>query len=147
MLQFNMLKIYENVSLKRYNGYSVNVKARYLAKPSTVQDLQQLLDKQNFGNHKKFVLGQGFNTLFANDIPYLVILNKITKIAPIKKTNNHIYVKVGSGVDWIKFVRYATKRNWGGDRKYDNDLWYSWWCCSPKHSSVWSASKRCCIKD
>ncbi len=63
------MNIRENVSLKSYNTFGINVSARYFA---AFDDADQLEELTSF-NNKRLVLGGGSNLLFTKDFDGLVL--------------------------------------------------------------------------
>ena len=102
----------ENISLKPYNTFGVDVKAKQFTIFSNAEELQELLTAN--AKQKKLVLGGGSNILFTKDFEGLVLKNEIKGIELIKEDAHHVYVKAGAGENWHQFVMYCVKRGWGG---------------------------------
>jgi UDP-N-acetylmuramate dehydrogenase len=60
------------------------------------------------------ILGGGSNLLLTKDVAGLVLHNAIQGIEIVRKFNNKVWVKVGSGVVWHEFVLWAVKNGLGG---------------------------------
>jgi len=120
------MQIQQNFSLKPYNTFGIDVKARYFSPFSNVEQLTQLskgvLADTNhhspFTIHNSplttFVLGGGSNILFTKEFDGLVLKNDIRGIEIVKEDNEHIYVRVGAGENWHQFVLFCIKNNWAG---------------------------------
>jgi UDP-N-acetylmuramate dehydrogenase len=107
---FNM-QILENFSLKPFNTFHIDAKARYFAKFSNVEQLSQLLknDKQ-----RTLILGGGSNILLKKDFDGLVLKNEIVGISVVNEDQDYVYVKVGGGENWHQFVLHAIDNKWAG---------------------------------
>ncbi|MDZ4793944.1 MAG: UDP-N-acetylmuramate dehydrogenase [Bacteroidota bacterium] len=106
------MQIQENISLRPYNTFAIDAKARYFASFKEIDALEEAL---NFKHQTpNLILGGGSNLLLTKDFDGLVLKNEITGIAELHEDNNYVYVKVGAGENWHQFVLYCIKRNWAG---------------------------------
>jgi UDP-N-acetylmuramate dehydrogenase len=108
------VQIQENISLKKYNTFGMNVLARYFYAFSTVDQMQEIGASDTFKNYPVMVLGGGSNMLLTTNFEGLVIKNEILGIELIKEDADHYFVKVGAGVDWHEFVLYCLEKNYAG---------------------------------
>jgi UDP-N-acetylmuramate dehydrogenase len=106
------MNIQENISLKPYNTFSIEVKADYLAIFESINSLKLLLNQ--FATIPKLILGGGSNLLFTQDFAGVVLKNNLKGIAIIEETDAEVIVKVGAGEIWHEFVLYAICQDWGG---------------------------------
>lgn len=105
--------IEHNISLKPYNTFGIDVKAKSFGRFGSLDELKDLLrnrDKET----PLFILGGGSNILLTKDLPFFVLKNEISGIEIVNETETHVVVKVGSGVEWHSFVRYTVEKGWGG---------------------------------
>ena len=65
--------IQENISLKGYNTFGIDAKARFFCDIHTLADLQTILSSSRFQGMPKLVLGEGSNILLTQDFPGLVL--------------------------------------------------------------------------
>jgi len=115
------LKLLQNISLKPYNTFGIDVKAKYFAAFTSVDELKELLSgkpaypagRQEAGNGK-LILGGGSNILFTKDIDGYVLKNELKGIQLIKEDHNHYYVKVAAGENWHQFVLHCIQHNYAG---------------------------------
>lgn len=106
------MQILENISLRPYNTFAIDAKARYF---TSFSDMDALKETLNFKPQTlNLVLGGGSNLLFTKDFDGLVLKNEITGITELHEDNNYVYVKVGAGENWHRFVLYCIERNWAG---------------------------------
>jgi len=106
------MKIKTNYSLKKYNTFCIDVKAKYFAKVKNIQQCIDILKK--YKNEKILILGGGSNTLFLKDWDGLVLKIELKGKEIINEDQQYIYIKVSSGENWDKFVKYVVKKNWAG---------------------------------
>ncbi|MDF3029114.1 MAG: UDP-N-acetylenolpyruvoylglucosamine reductase [Fluviicola sp.] len=109
--------IEHNISLKPYNTFGIDVKAKAFGRFKSVDELKDLLQNRlsKVGIETPlFVLGGGSNILLTQDLPFFVLKNEISGIEIINETETSVVLKVGSGVEWHSFVRYTVEKGWGG---------------------------------
>jgi small GTP-binding protein len=112
------MNLAQNISLKNYNSFGIEVYANYFSGFSTVLQLQEALDYYvNFkaGNASSIlILGGGSNILFTKNYEGLVLKNELEGIEVVQEDDNFIYVKAGAGVGWHQFVLYCIQNNFAG---------------------------------
>ncbi|MBC5992374.1 UDP-N-acetylmuramate dehydrogenase [Pontibacter cellulosilyticus] len=108
------MKLQSDYSLKAYNTFGIDVKAKLFVQFSTVQELQELMQMPELQQEEKLVLGGGSNVLFTKDYDGVVMRNEIKGIEVLRQDDEHVYVKAGSGEVWHDFVLYTLQHNWGG---------------------------------
>ncbi|MEC5157964.1 UDP-N-acetylmuramate dehydrogenase [Chryseobacterium sp. MP_3.2] len=104
----------ENISLKPYNTFGVEVSARYFA---DVQTLEELLQALNYSKTQKLpllILGGGSNLLFTKDFDGLVIQLNLKGITEEIISENEVLVTSKAGENWHEFVQFCLDRNYGG---------------------------------
>ena len=70
-----MISIQENVSLKSYNSFRIDAKAKYFCEIKSIDDLIGLVQSEFFKKERFLILGGGSNVLFRIDFDGLVIHN------------------------------------------------------------------------
>jgi UDP-N-acetylmuramate dehydrogenase len=108
------MNILENVSLKNYNTFGIDVKAKAVAEIFSKDELKEILLFSEFKNSKKLVVGGGSNILLTKDFDGLVIKNSITGINIIDEDKSTVLIQAGSGVIWHHLVLYCVDNNFGG---------------------------------
>ena len=103
--------ITENVSLKDYNTFGIDVKARWLSSFDSQDALPEMLEARP---GPLLILGGGSNILLTRDFDGLVLRNGIKGIGVVREDAQYIYVRVGAGENWHGFVQYALQRGWAG---------------------------------
>ena len=108
------MNIQENISLKPYNTFGIDKKARFFV---VVKSSSELIEALNWGNDQNLmilILGGGSNILLTQDLDALVIKIEITGIKPDWETNEHVWVEVVAGESWHDLVLFAIENNWAG---------------------------------
>ena len=108
------MKIEENISLKPYHTFGVNVKAAGLASFSSLEELQELLEisQSKYGEH--LVLGGGSNVLFTDDFAGIILKNNLRGIDVVDSSGTQVLVKAGAGEVWHDLVLTSLKNDLGG---------------------------------
>ena len=108
------MNIQQNISLKPYNTFGLEVNASYFVEISTVDELISILKKTEYQDLPRLFLGGGSNILLTKDFEGLVIKINLEGIETVKENPTSITVKVGAGVSWHAFVLFAIEHNWAG---------------------------------
>jgi UDP-N-acetylmuramate dehydrogenase len=106
------MKVKADASLKKYNTFGVDTKAKYFSKVKTIPQLSELLEK--YPNEKILILGDGSNTLLVDDWDGLALKMELKGKEIAKEDNDRVEINVASGENWDDFVRYTVKKNWSG---------------------------------
>src|SRR5215217_4737307 len=107
--------IQENISLKPYNTFGIDVLAKQFAPFTTTDELQELCTNAKFqSSGPKLILGGGSNILLTKDFNGLVLKNDIKGIEIIKEDKEHFYIKTGAGENWHQFVMHCVSNNFAG---------------------------------
>ncbi len=109
-----MAEIQSNISLKPYNSFGIDVKAKYFSEVRTSEELKRLLLTKNSNDNHRLILGGGSNILFIQNYNGLVILNRISGISIIDENEESVFVKAGAGEVWHDLVLWCVDRNYGG---------------------------------
>ncbi len=108
------MQIRENFSLKPYNTFGIDVKAKYFSSFQSVDELKEILNSQFSILNFQLILGGGSNLLFTKDVNGIVLKNEIKGIEVISQDKDFIYVKAGAGINWHEFVLYCLQNNYAG---------------------------------
>ena len=106
------MQIHENLSLKPYNTFSIDAKARFFNEFTSVEDLEEYL--MLYSQYPVLILGGGSNILFTKDFAGVVLKNEIKGIELQHEDAEHLYVKVGAGENWHQFVLHCIGHGWAG---------------------------------
>ncbi|MGI4727904.1 MAG: UDP-N-acetylmuramate dehydrogenase [Janthinobacterium lividum] len=108
-----MLQIRENISLKNFNTFGVEVHARYLVEINHEDELSELFLDPKWLQIPRLVLGGGSNMLFTKDFEGLVVR---INIRGIEHRINHedVHVEAGAGESWKELVDYCVVHGFAG---------------------------------
>lgn len=107
-----MIQFSENVSLRPFNTFGLDVKARHFASFNTVEALQEQL--KVIGEVPLLVLGGGSNLLLTQDFDGYVLRNELKGISVIEENEDHIFVESQAGENWHQFVLHCIAEGWAG---------------------------------
>lgn len=108
------MNVLQNVSLKPYNTFAINVQAKYFFAFNHLSQLQEVLSKKKYANENKLVLGGGSNILFTKNFNGLVMHNQLKGIELLNEDENHYYIKAAAGEVWHTFVMHCIDNNYAG---------------------------------
>lgn len=104
--------ISENISLKPYNTFGIDVNAHFFSTFDSVEKLGQLL--KDFQHVPLLVLGGGSNILMTKHFDGLVLRNEIKGIEVVSENENEVIVKSGAGEVWHEFVLFCIENGFAG---------------------------------
>lgn len=111
------MQIQENFSLRDYNSFGINARARHFSGFTNEEELKALLfalQQSTISKQQLLVLGGGSNILFTRDFDGWVLKNDIKGIEELHEDNDYVYIKAGAGENWHAFVQYCIGRNLAG---------------------------------
>ena len=108
-IEKNSYEYYENISLKKYNSYKLDTKAKYLIFPKNENELLKLLLFIRKNAIKYIVLGNGSNVIFKNEY-YDGVVIRLDRFNTIDNNN----VVVGAGYSLVKLALEMAKRGLSG---------------------------------
>jgi UDP-N-acetylmuramate dehydrogenase len=106
------MQIKKDFSLKNFNTFGIDVKARFFVAVTNVQELKNALELKEYP--EKFILGGGSNMLLVNDINALVIHVNNKGKTIISENDKHVKIKVMAGENWHQFVLWTLEQGFGG---------------------------------
>jgi UDP-N-acetylmuramate dehydrogenase len=106
------MKIQHNFSLKNYNTFGIEAKAKQFLAVHNVDELRTVLAQHQSEN--KFILGGGSNMLLTKDIEALVIHIDLKGKKIVNDTADFVWVESQAGENWNEFVLWTIDQNFGG---------------------------------
>lgn len=106
------MQIHHNFSLKNYNTFGIEAKAKQFVAVQTEVELKKIL--RNHSSEKKFILGGGSNMLLTQDIDALVIHVDLKGKKIIKENNDFVWIESMSGENWHELVLFTINQDFGG---------------------------------
>lgn len=107
------MELQENVSLKPYNTFGIDVSARAFSLFESQEELKQHLEVP-IADSSLLILGGGSNILLTRDFDGLVLKNEIRGVEVVGEDEEHVYVRAGAGENWHQFVLYCLERGFAG---------------------------------
>lgn len=106
------MEILNHFSLKNYNTFGIEAKAKQFVGVQSLIDLETVLEAHK--TKKKFILGGGSNMLLTQDIDSLVIHIDLKGRKIIEESEDFVWVEGLAGENWHEFVLWTIDQNFGG---------------------------------
>jgi UDP-N-acetylmuramate dehydrogenase len=106
--------IQENISLKAYNTFGIDAKARFFCEIDTIAGLQEMLTAPRWRDMPKLVLGEGSNILLTQDFSGLVLKVKLHGIKKTGEDDDSIWITAGAGENWHHLVLHCLAHQYAG---------------------------------
>lgn len=104
------MNIQNDIHLKEYNTFGIDVIAKRFVSISSVYELQQLIKTEK----ELFIISGGSNMLLTSNINKLVVHINIKGISIDRECNNTVHLTVNAGENWHEFVLWCVAQNYGG---------------------------------
>ncbi len=109
------MNIYENISLKPYNTFGIDVTARHFAKFTSTDELNELFSLPQVNDERPpLIIGGGSNILLTKNYNGLVAKNEMQGIELINEDKQYYYVRAAAGENWHRFVLHCIENNFAG---------------------------------
>ncbi len=109
------MQVQQNISLKPYNTFGIDITAKSFAAFTNVDELSEMLQHPTSNSkHPTLILGGGSNILFTKNFDGLVLKNELKGIELVKDDAKHYYVKAAAGEAWHGFVLHCINNNYAG---------------------------------
>jgi len=106
--------IYENISLRKYNTFGLNVKADRLITFSMEENAINHLRQRSGPPEDYLILGAGSNVLFTSDFHGTIIHTNIEGVSVEEKKEDYVIISCAAGVIWDKLVELTVSYGFGG---------------------------------
>jgi UDP-N-acetylmuramate dehydrogenase len=106
------MEIQTQFSLKNYNTFGIEAKAKQFVAVHSIDELKTVLGE--YPNEKKFILGGGSNMLLTRDIDALVIHIDLKGKKIIEENDDFVWIESQAGENWHEFVLWTIEQNFGG---------------------------------
>lgn len=104
------MQIQQNISLKPYNTFGIDIAAKEFIEINSLDSLKQLIqERKDF-----FILSGGSNLLLTKNIEKLVVHLNLKGIEILSSDENDVFVKVQAGENWHEFVLWCIDHDFGG---------------------------------
>jgi len=113
-VHFGTMNIQENISLKPFNTFGIDKKAKFFVQITTESEVKEAITFANESNVPLFVLGGGSNILLTKDLDALVMKMEITGFNLLAENEDEVLIEVGAGENWHTFVLHCIENDWAG---------------------------------
>lgn len=109
------MQIEENISLKPYNTFAIDVTAKRFARFSSISELAELFSAVNINNEEEpLIIGGGSNILLTRNYNGLVARNELLGMKVDDEDEKHLFVRAAAGENWHQFVLFCIQNNYAG---------------------------------
>lgn len=108
------MHLLENISLKPYNTFGMDVTARWFTEIKSDHDLTAFYSAIRLDQLPVLLVGGGSNLLFTRDYPGTVALIRSKGMVKLMEDDHHLFLKVAAGEVWDDVVKHAVDNGWGG---------------------------------
>ncbi len=96
--------------LREHNSFGVSAKCSTFVTLESEEDIEVYLHSPS----EHFVLGGGSNVLFTQDVQGTIVNVALDHIEEVKRTEDHVWLTVGAGMNWHNFVMHCIAQGYGG---------------------------------
>ncbi len=104
--------IEKNKSLKSYNTFGIDCRAKAFCEVTSEEELKDLLS--TYSDENLFILGGGSNMLLTQDLNALVVHINLKGISVLEESKESVILEAKAGENWHEFVQYCISKNLGG---------------------------------
>jgi UDP-N-acetylmuramate dehydrogenase len=108
------MNIQQNISLKPFNTFGIEAKAKEFVEIHSKEELEVLCMNFNLKDRKVLVLGGGSNMLLTQDVDGMVIKISMKGISVVAENDTHVWVKAMAGEVWHDLVIWSINKGYGG---------------------------------
>lgn len=106
------MQIIANQSLKNYNTFGIDVKAKAFCDIDSPETLVSVLRK--YPTEPLFIIGGGSNMLLTKDVDALVLHINLKGIHVLEESEETVLIEAQAGENWHEFVSYCLSKDFGG---------------------------------
>ncbi len=108
------MKIQHDFSLKSYNSFALDVKAKHFVALKNLNEAEELASLMQKEKSKYFIIGGGTNLLFSKDFDGYIIRFENQEIDILQQGAESIDICVAAGREWDSFVDYCVQHHYSG---------------------------------
>ena len=104
----------QNVSLKPFNTFGIDITSRYFAEINVEDDYPKLLSAPLLKENRLLIIGEGSNILFSSDFDGLVVKINTKGIEILAENSDEVTIKAQAGEKWEDFVKFCISKKYTG---------------------------------
>lgn len=108
------MSLTQNISLKAFNSFGVDARARYLLRANSSEAVLEALADPMLRSLPRLVLGGGSNVVFVDDWPGVVIQLDVGGVTRVGEVAGKVLVRAGAGERWDDVVRRTIEMGYAG---------------------------------
>ncbi len=108
------MEILKNFSLKNYNTFNLDVKAKFFVQIKSQKGMFELLHSKIFRDQSSLIIGEGSNILFRGNFQGTIIHPDLKGVKVIKETKDEVFIEAGAGEKWDDFVAWCVRNAYPG---------------------------------
>jgi len=108
------MKVFKNISLKKYNTFGLDYRAENVIHIDKLKEALSLFRGEVTFKKPLLVLGSGSNILFTNNYKGTIIRPDFRGIRIENEDDKHVIISAGSGVIWDKLVEWCVEKGFSG---------------------------------
>lgn len=109
-----MIEIRHNESLKSYNTFGIDVKAKFFCEINSKEQFLELIQSGQLSRQPFLLLGGGSNILFTKDVDGLVVKMNITGREILFQDEDIALVRIFAGENWDDIVSWSLDQGFNG---------------------------------
>jgi UDP-N-acetylmuramate dehydrogenase len=109
-----MFKIHQNLSLKPFHTFALDVNTRFWFEFSEPDELFDFIASDERATLPRLVLGGGSNILFTKNFDGVVYHPLIKQKRILIEDDEQVLIDVGAGENWDEFVEFTVNQGWYG---------------------------------
>lgn len=106
------MNLLQDISLKDYNTFGIDAKAKYFVEISSVDTLRLALQMREYPD--RLIISGGSNMLITGDVNALVLYINIKGIRILWEDDDKVAIRVMAGENWHELVMWTLDRGYGG---------------------------------
>lgn len=108
------MNIINNVSLKSFNTFGIDISAKKFVKITRSEQLLELVGWVNSHSQLYILIGGGSNILFTKDYEGLAAVIKTQGKNLVGEDSDYFYIEAQAGENWHDFVRWTIDQGYAG---------------------------------
>ncbi|MGB5554220.1 MAG: UDP-N-acetylmuramate dehydrogenase [Flavobacteriaceae bacterium] len=106
------MTVQNNISLKKYNTFGIDAKAKYFCEINSIAMLSTALQREEYP--QKIIIGGGSNMLITSNIDALVLHINLKGIDLVYEDDDRVSIRVMAGENWHELVLWTLEHGYGG---------------------------------